>query len=188
MNKTQLQQELLKKVKPGVKPSDLKKQRGNDGLNLTQAKNIIPTYSNHGIPTPPPTPPLKPKQEKTFIPPMVPEPEPTQQELLAKIKELQEQNKSLRENITNQENQAKTQQNIKETKEIGTQTESTYFYCDNCQQNKHGSYIIRKIDSPFEPRTHKKLCYICSSCQKYTKEYNEKENWKEEDNPYKLYD
>ncbi|CAG8757598.1 306_t:CDS:1, partial [Ambispora leptoticha] len=50
----------------------------------------------------------------------------------------------------------KSKEEIKETKTIGTQTTPTYFYCDICQLNKNGTYTIRKVDSPFEPRTHHK--------------------------------
>jgi hypothetical protein len=53
MNKEQLQAELLKKIKPGIKTSDLKKK-------------------NNQLPTPPLTPPLKPQKE-TSVPPIVPE-------------------------------------------------------------------------------------------------------------------
>jgi len=92
------------------------------------------------------------------------------------IKDLQTKSKTDNENYSKQINQLKKQRSNqeKETKTQSTQTEPAFFYCDNCQQNKHGTYIIRKIDSPFEPRTHQKLCYICSTCRKYTKEYNEK--------------
>ncbi|CAG8776949.1 9221_t:CDS:1, partial [Cetraspora pellucida] len=48
MIKEKLQKEILEKVKPGTKPSDLKKKRGNT------------TQFTHGIPTPPPSPILQP--------------------------------------------------------------------------------------------------------------------------------
>jgi len=66
------------------------------------------------------------------------------------------------------------------------------FYCDNCQMVKNGSfsegsYYKRKVDAPFEPRMHKKLCYICLACSPYVKEYNEAQDQDRSDNPYKLY-
>ena len=48
MTKDQHQQELLKKIKPGIKPSDLKKQSKNNPIKSAD------------IPTPPPPPPVKP--------------------------------------------------------------------------------------------------------------------------------
>jgi len=60
MNKDQLQQELLKKLKPGIKPSDLKKPQEKNSQS-------IPT----NIPTPPPIPPLKPSQEGNSSSPIV---------------------------------------------------------------------------------------------------------------------
>jgi hypothetical protein len=103
------------------------------------------------------------------------------QQLNKSVKELQTKLKEKDKTISDLKNQAKPTAEIKEEK---TKT----FYCNGCQQNKTGTPTLRKIDSPFEPRTHKKLCYLCPSCLPYTKEYNEKENWKDQDNPYKLYD
>ncbi|CAG8778267.1 2836_t:CDS:1, partial [Racocetra persica] len=59
-NKQEFQQELKEKIKEGVKLSDLKKKKleGNS------------TQFIHGIPTPPPTPPLKPTQEDNLPPPI----------------------------------------------------------------------------------------------------------------------
>ena len=70
-NKDQLQQELLKKVKPGIKPSDLKK------INHEERKHLDHVLTSpHNIPVPPPPPP-KPTQENNSPPPMVqPEPKP----------------------------------------------------------------------------------------------------------------
>jgi hypothetical protein len=65
------------------------------------------------------------------------------------------------------------------------------FYCDNCRLIKEGnfqqgSYVKRKVDAPFEPRMHKKICFICQDCQPYVKEYNEAQDRNKDDNPYKL--
>ncbi|CFW93333.1 protein of unknown function [endosymbiont DhMRE of Dentiscutata heterogama] len=86
-NKTQLQKEINEKVKPGLKPSDLKKQRAK---NRT-VKNNIPTYSDQGIPTPPPTPPFKPVKDNISLT----DPEnihnPNFNPYIGKVKELQQQ-------------------------------------------------------------------------------------------------
>ncbi|CAG8476397.1 10313_t:CDS:2, partial [Racocetra fulgida] len=70
-----------------LKPSDLKKQRAK---NRT-VKNNIPTYSDQGIPTPPPTPPLKPVKDNISLT----DPEnirnPNFNPHIGKVKELQQQ-------------------------------------------------------------------------------------------------
>lgn len=66
------------------------------------------------------------------------------------------------------------------------------YYCDNCQQTKEGSfaqgsYVKRLVDAPFSPHLHKRICYICPTCQPYVKEYNEAQDKDfKDDNPYKL--
>lgn len=64
---------------------------------------------------------------------------------------------------------------------------STIYYCDSCQQNKTGTYIKRKVDAPFEPRMHKRVCYICPVCSPYVKEYNEAQDRDKDDNPYRQF-
>jgi len=93
------------------------------------------------------------------------------------IKELQSKNNSLIENITRLENQTKTTTNIKETT-------NKPFFCDGCQLTKQGEYIKRKVDAPFEPRLHGRICYLCPSCSPYVKELNDT-NYNQDNNPYK---
>jgi hypothetical protein len=57
-----------------LKQEFLKKQQGNYGPNPNQNQNNYSDSSDYGLPTPPLTPPLKPKQENTAIPPIAPEP------------------------------------------------------------------------------------------------------------------
>ena len=235
MTKDKLQQELLKKIKPGIKPSELKNQKKGvlHDFNLppsdegyeSDSETIRPKSSAKS------TDKSKVKQLQTQVKfesqkaqnyltelqSTLAELDQAQQEiqhlqsqpsqlsqeteqaiaeanqkirqLIKANEELQSKNKELNKSIAELKNPAKTKEKVKEqkeTKEQTTQTEPTFFYCDNCQQSKHGNYTIRRIDSPFEPRTHKKFCYICSDCRKYTKEYNEKADWKEEDNPYRI--
>lgn len=66
------------------------------------------------------------------------------------------------------------------------------FFCDNCQEIKEGnyqqgSYVKRLVDAPFEPRMHKKLCFICKECQPYVKEYNEAQDWDKENNSFRYF-
>lgn len=70
-------------------------------------------------------------------------------------------------------------------KEIIKESPNKSFFCDNCQLTKTGTYIKRKVDSPFEPRMHGRICYLCSACSPYVKELSEV-NFDKEDNPYKL--
>ncbi|CAG8794097.1 23251_t:CDS:2, partial [Racocetra persica] len=72
MTKEKLQKEILEKVKPGTKPSDLKKKRGNT------------TQFTHGIPTPPPSPVLKPTKTNNL--------KELQQQANEKIRKLEQKN------------------------------------------------------------------------------------------------
>lgn len=204
MTKLDLQKELLEKVKPGMKPSDIKKQRKENSPNVSEKPVIKPSPSP--IKTEPePDLGYESEEEKSTITIPTAPPLPNEQikalqrqlqvykdfrEADLKIKEQYKQEiKEWKQKYSELEKQAKNtiKTPIKETQDQATQTEPSYFYCDICQLTKQGTYLIRKVDSPFEPRTHQKLCYACSSCRKYTKELNET-NWKEQDNPYKLYD
>lgn len=209
MNKLDLQKELLEKVKEGVRPSDLKKQKGNsqgagqkpgskyEQISLKTEPEQDLGYesdsSTHSIPIAPPLPNQQVKNLQAEISSLKRQLQVYKdfREADLKIKErykqeIKELNKTIEDLQKQAKSTAKTKPEIK-TQEQGTQTTPAFFYCDICQQNKNGTYLIRKVDSPFEPRTHKKVCYVCSACQKYTKELAET-NWKEKDNPYKLYD
>ena len=179
-NKELLQQELKEKIKKGISPSDLKKQK-----RITSNNNSI---SN--IPNPPPFSNLA----------------SNQQDLLKKIKELEANNNLLTKTIqglqNKQENKVidkgekkefacyhckkihdlsllvlelpkgklcqgcwqilreKTKDNIKSNK----------FTCYNCQENKEGKEYKVKLDTSL------KEWLICPSCLPLIKEYNEAEN------------
>ena len=192
MTKLDIQQELLEKVKPGTKPSDIKRQVKLSPKPVNQDEGYESDSSGKSIPTAPPLPNQELKSLQNQISSLQKRLTTYQdfkeadlkikEKYKQEIKDLQAKIQAKDKTITNLQNSKPT---TKATTTQATQTEPSHFYCDNCQQTKHGSYIIRKIDSPFEPRTHKKLCYLCSTCRKYTKEYNEKANWREEDNPYK---
>jgi hypothetical protein len=204
MTKQDLQKELLEKVKPGMKPSDIKKERQKEAkiplspppMSISRSDDGYETdRSDKSIPKAPPLPnqnllnqvnSLQKQLEvyKSFKDADL----KIKEDLKESISKLQTENTSLKKTIANLQNQANPtgEPQPKETKTQSTQTTPSHFYCDICQLTKQGTYLIRKIDSPFEPRTHQKLCYVCSSCRKHTKEFAET-NLKE-DNPYKLYD
>jgi hypothetical protein len=176
MTKLDLQQELLEKVKPGTKPSDIKRQ-----VKKSLDEGYESDRSDKSIPTAPPLPnqnllnQIKALQRQLQVYQDFKEADlKIKEKYKQEIKNLQAKIQAKDKTISDLQNQAKP--TTKATPTQGTQTEPTSFYCDICQQTKPGSYIIRKLDSPFSPRTHQKLCYLCSTCRKYTKEYNEKAN------------
>jgi hypothetical protein len=76
--------------------------------------------------------------------------------------------------------------NTEETKVPAKEQETPKtFFCDACQLTKQGTYTKRKVDSPFEPRLHRRTCYLCPSCSPYIKELSET-NFDPDNNPYKL--
>ncbi|CAH1765049.1 3966_t:CDS:2 [Entrophospora sp. SA101] len=142
MNKDQLQQDLLKNIKPGVKPSDLKK------------KPQAPSQTS----TPPSSPPTK--ELKNQPNQLSQEIATALKEANQKIRELEAQNKQLKENITQLKNQAK---NTAEAKEIGTQTEPKpkhyLFTCDICEQNKKSQLHLAKVNGlGIDPNKQNKIC------------------------------
>ncbi|KLL04960.1 MAG: hypothetical protein MRERV_8c044 [Mycoplasmataceae bacterium RV_VA103A] len=100
MNKTKLQQEILEKVKPGTKPSDLKKKRGN-AIQFT-----------HSIPTPPPSPVLKPTKTNNL--------KELQQQVQFHAREAQNYLSSLQKLTAENDN---LKEEIKKIKPTKTQTE-----------------------------------------------------------------
>jgi predicted RNase H-like nuclease (RuvC/YqgF family) len=92
------------------------------------------------------------------------------------IKKLQAKIKEQDKTIEELKKQVKNKEEIKEP------TKS--FFCDACQLTKQGTYIERKADAPFEPRLHRRTCYLCPSCSPYIKELSEP-NYDPENNPYK---
>src|SRR2546429_5095810 len=84
MNKDNLQQELLEKVKQGIKPSDLKKSKNTNGEKALGSSNssplIFPSHQTNSPLTPPASPIIipidkknsqKPGQEGILPPPIV---------------------------------------------------------------------------------------------------------------------
>ena len=68
MNKDNLQQELLEKVKPGIKPSDLKKSKNTNGEKALGSSNssplIFPSHQTNSPLTPPDSPIIVPIDKK----------------------------------------------------------------------------------------------------------------------------
>ena len=98
--------------------------------------------------------------------------------LKEKLRKKHQENKELIEKYSNLENPTKNKEQVKENK-------LKSFYCDGCQLNKSGDYIIRKVDAPFEPRLHGRTCYLCLACAPYVKELNDT-TFATETNPYQI--
>ncbi|CAG8461221.1 16970_t:CDS:2 [Gigaspora margarita] len=148
MNKTQLQKEILEKVKEGVKPSDLKKQRKKNGQNKNNVVKIVKTSQ------PIPTPPITPKSEQS---------EQKNSELLKKITELQakinEQDKTI-ENLKNQpENKDNNQQRAKKT-----QPQASTFTCEFCYKQKEGQPTYAHVENMPDKKDSREISRLCSYC------------------------
>src|SRR5688500_17855881 len=88
MNKTKLQQELLQKIKPGVKPSELKKNKNTNGEKAFHHDILIsPSHQLNNTPasSPPASPIIVPVDKKSQPKP------PISAETAKQIKQLQEQ-------------------------------------------------------------------------------------------------
>src|SRR4051794_22992125 len=151
-NKAQLQQELLAKIKPGTKPSDLKKQKAkNTKIKPQKDEGYQSDSSDKSIPTAPALPNQQIKDLQNQITAL-------QKQLQLykdfregdlKIKEQQKQTiADLQQKITEQDktitdlqNQAKTKENIKQ--ESTEPTETKTFLCSDCQQTKPQSELSR---------------------------------------------
>lgn len=102
------------------------------------------------------------------------------------IQSLEAEKERLNKTIEELKNQG---ENTIKDKEETTKTfllrRETSFFCDSCQLTKQGNYVKRKVDAPLEPRLHKRVCYLCSTCSLYCKELSEVE-FDKDDNPYKV--
>jgi hypothetical protein len=91
MNKLDLQQELLEKVKPGIKPSDLKKLKNSNGekdFGLDNSQSFLSHQENNTPASSPPASPVIVPVDKKTKPDLSFEYELA---LLTKIQQLQEQ-------------------------------------------------------------------------------------------------
>ncbi|CAI2196914.1 1952_t:CDS:1 [Funneliformis geosporum] len=165
MNKTEHQKELLKKIQPGVKPSDLKKTR-----TKTKPKEVLPPpiVQDEGYGSDTPSKPTKPERV-----PSIPTPPPLpnssilalqkQIELHREIKkadekkkqELAEQVKSLEKKIQTiiklaGEEKKEYEKTIEELKKptktpINTPPNLKTFLCSDCQQTKPHPELSRQF-------------------------------------------
>jgi hypothetical protein len=74
MNKTKLANELKQKIKLGVKPSDLRKNKTSEERSFLSNSDTLSSphsFKNNQLLTPPPTPPLKPSKEDISPSPIV---------------------------------------------------------------------------------------------------------------------
>jgi predicted RNase H-like nuclease (RuvC/YqgF family) len=199
MVKEQLQKELNKKIRPGIKPSDLKKERQKPVKNPVLSSPIVQEEDEGYV-----------SEEEEIIIPNIPtkknfkpqiESLKKQLELYKDFKEadlkikeqlkgeIAEYKKIIKELEAKIKEQYKTIEGLKnpaKNTEKDKEPVNKTFFCDGCQITKQGEYIKRKIDSPFELRLHGKTCYLCSSCSPYYKELNDS-NFDKDNNPYKLY-
>ena len=130
MNKDLLQAELLQKIKPGVKASDLKKKSEREAS------------FTHGLPTPPDSPILKPKLENISPSPMVQKNEKQARHNpdKEKVKVLLAENKHLKEKLAQLEKQVKPTTEP-QPREIKT------FRCSDCQQEKSQGELSRAFNN-----------------------------------------
>ena len=152
-NKDKLQQEILEKIKEGIKPSDIKKLKNNKVIS--------------DIPI---APPLSDKLKKILY--SEDDSKNTKQNQTKINPSIENMSSITSQRGSKQKKVIKTKAKVKEI------SYKIYFNCDSCLETKEGSfkqksYVKRLVDSPFQLRTHKKLCYICIPCQPYMKEYNE---------------
>ncbi|CAI2183311.1 19670_t:CDS:2 [Funneliformis geosporum] len=159
MNKDQLQKELKEKIKAGIKPSDLKKPK-----KLSEDEGYESDKSDKPIPKPP-LPPnnsiLTLQKQIELHKEIKKADEKKKQELQEKIKTVSQEKDQYKQTIKQLETKIQEQgKTIQELKKQGKNTvdnkEETIktFFCDACQLTKIGNYVIRKVDSPFEPRLH----------------------------------
>lgn len=144
MNKDQLQQELLQKIKTGIKPSDLKKKsEGETKLyapdwNTPSDRSILKPSQPKQILTPPPLPPSKPAKTKQSSPP-------------SEIEPATNRDKSLNKNPI------KSKVDSKEP-----EPKLYLFTCDICEQNKKSQWHLAKVNGlAIDPTKTQKICSPC---------------------------
>jgi hypothetical protein len=159
--KDKLQQELLEKIKPGTKPSDLKKKskkRLNSPPPMETSKSdsgYESDQSNKSIPTAPALPNSQIKDLQSQITALQKQLKLYQdfKEADLKIKEgyketiadLEQKNQSLNKTITDLQKQVKTKENIKQQSNEPTETKT--FLCSDCKQTKPQSELSRVFGS-----------------------------------------
>ncbi|CAI2192933.1 11761_t:CDS:2, partial [Funneliformis geosporum] len=180
MNKNQLQKELLEKIKPGTKPSDLKKTRAKP-----KPKEVLPSpieIKDEGCGSD--NAPLKPtKQPTSTIPPIVADSIPTpltaptgsilalkkQIELHREIKKADEQKKQ--ELAEQKAEYEKTIEALKKPAKNQEQTptkETKTFLCSDCQQTKSNQELSRqfaRVQAQQEKAKPQPSDFICHTCQ-----------------------
>jgi len=165
MTKLDLQKELLEKVKPGTKPSDIKKQRQKLSKKPSFTPPMSISKSDEGyesdeqikpIPTAPPLPNQDLLNQITSLKNQLQLYKDFQQADL-KIKEkLKEENKLLKEKLAKQENP-----NLNQTEPQATKT----FLCSSCQQTKPNQELSRVFGD----------CSFCLTCSKKARQQAQQE-------------
>ena len=190
MTKTQHQQELLKKIKPGIKPSDFKKPHQNLDEGYESDNQSTQKLNQKPNPESILSPPIEIEPEQATIRDKSPHQNPTislhyELTLLTRMEELQSQNKSLLEKINQLENQTKI------TTKKPEPTPPPTFFCSSCTHTLNielirlakksgqkicrnctllmlkranqltGKHIVLKIKKQPEPQTKTFTCQTC---------------------------
>ena len=184
MTKGQLQKELLEEIKPGIKPSDLKKQNKNpvspspisidEGYSSEEEKNI---------PKAPPLPTEKIKDLQTQITSLKKQLQTykdfkeadlkIKEKYKETIKELQTENKQLIEKITKLKNQGK---NTVKDKQTPKEPQCFLFTCDICDQHKKSKFHLGKVNGlGIDPNKQNKICDYCINKVDIIKQKSEQE-------------
>jgi|SRR6185437_5088055 len=188
MTKLDLQQELLEKVKPGTKPSDIKRQVKPSQIPkpVNQDEGYESDRSDKSIPTAPPLPNQELKSLQNQISSLQKRLATYQdfKEADLKIKEkLKEENRQLTQEladtqtrlrasfdersmmnktITNLQSQAKTPTEIKQQPNETTSPKLYLFTCSICDQNKKSQLHLAKVNGlGIDPTQLQKICDYC---------------------------
>jgi hypothetical protein len=186
MTKDLLQQELLEKVKPGMKPSDIKKERQKSSKIPLSSSPMSISKSDEGYESDKSINPDLSKSRTTSFPTAPPLPN---QNLLNQINSLQkqlqlykdfresdlkikegyketieqlrEENSRMKQTIAQLENPANPTEKSKEAKPE-PQPKLYFFTCDICEQNKKSQLHLGKVNGlGVDPNKQNKICDTC---------------------------
>jgi hypothetical protein len=154
MTKDLLQQELLEKVKPGTKPSDIKRQ-----VKSSQVPKDDGYESDKSIPKPPPLPNSLQNQINSLKNQLQLYKDFREGDMKVKEK-LKEENESLKQTITSLQ-KAKTTAEPQLT-EKKKEPKLYFFTCDICEQNKKNQLHLAKVNGlGVDPNRQNKICDTC---------------------------
>jgi hypothetical protein len=167
MTKTQLQQELLEKVKPGTKPSDIKKQVKSQ-ISKNQDDGYESDRSDKSVPIAPPLPnqdllsQINSLQKQLQLYKDFREGDLKIKEgYKESIKELTEENSRLK-TIADLKNQPNSLRENKQETDKPKEPKLYFFTCDICEQNKKSQLHLGKVNGlGVDPLKENKICDSC---------------------------